>query len=51
MRPPAARPSTPVFAVPGDAPPPAGGYFTPSLLMGAEYVLTLPGVRLIEEAA
>jgi len=25
-----------------------GGYFTPSLLMGADYVLTLPGVRLIE---
>jgi short subunit dehydrogenase-like uncharacterized protein len=27
---------------------PAGGYFTPSLLMGADYVLSLPGVRLIE---
>jgi short subunit dehydrogenase-like uncharacterized protein len=26
----------------------AGGYFTPSLLMGADYVLKLPGVRLIE---
>jgi short subunit dehydrogenase-like uncharacterized protein len=26
---------------------PAGGYFTPSQLMGAEYVLSLPGVRLI----
>ena len=23
---------------------PAGGYYTPSLLMGADYVLTLPGV-------
>ena len=33
----------------GDAP--AGGYYTPSLLMGAEYVLTLPGVRLIEASA
>ena len=29
-------------------PVPAGGYFTPSLLMGANYVLTLPGVSLIE---
>ena len=28
--------------------PPAGGYFTPSQLMGADYVLKLPGVRLIE---
>ena len=28
--------------------PPAGGYYTPSLLMGADYVTTLPGVRLIE---
>jgi short subunit dehydrogenase-like uncharacterized protein len=28
----------------------AGGYFTPSLLMGADYVLSLPGVRLIEAA-
>jgi short subunit dehydrogenase-like uncharacterized protein len=27
---------------------PAGGYYTPSLLMGADYVLSLPGVRLIE---
>ncbi|HMM66436.1 MAG TPA: saccharopine dehydrogenase NADP-binding domain-containing protein [Dokdonella sp.] len=26
---------------------PAGGYYTPSLLMGADYVLGLPGVRLI----
>jgi short subunit dehydrogenase-like uncharacterized protein len=26
---------------------PAGGYYTPSLLMGAEYVLKLPGVRLL----
>jgi len=26
----------------------AGGYFTPSQLMGADYVLKLPGVRLIE---
>ena len=25
-----------------------GGYFTPSLLMGADYVLKLPGVKLIE---
>jgi len=25
-----------------------GGYFTPSLLMGADYVLRLPGVKLIE---
>lgn len=25
-----------------------GGYFTPSMLMGAEYVLSLPGVKLIE---
>jgi len=25
---------------------PAGGYYTPSMLMGADYVLTLPGVRL-----
>jgi short subunit dehydrogenase-like uncharacterized protein len=31
--------------------PPAGGYFTPSQLMGAEYVLKLPGVRLIDPAA
>ena len=28
--------------------PPSGGYFTPSQLMGADYVLKLPGVRLIE---
>jgi short subunit dehydrogenase-like uncharacterized protein len=28
--------------------PPGGGYFTPSQLMGADYVLKLPGVRLIE---
>jgi len=28
--------------------PHAGGYFTPSQLMGADYVLKLPGVRLIE---
>ncbi|MEO8801786.1 MAG: saccharopine dehydrogenase NADP-binding domain-containing protein [Rudaea sp.] len=27
--------------------PPSGGYFTPSQLMGADYVLKLPGVRLI----
>ncbi len=26
---------------------PAGGYYTPSLLMGADYVLGLPGVRLV----
>jgi short subunit dehydrogenase-like uncharacterized protein len=26
---------------------PAGGYYTPSQLMGADYVLTLPGVKLI----
>lgn len=31
--------------------PASGGYYTPSLLMGAEYVLTLPGVRLIEAGA
>ena len=30
------------------APPNAGGYFTPSQLMGADYVLTLPGVQLVE---
>jgi short subunit dehydrogenase-like uncharacterized protein len=23
---------------------PAGGYYTPSMLMGADYVLSLPGV-------
>lgn len=28
--------------------PPEGGYYTPSLLMGADYVTTLPGVRLIQ---
>ncbi|MEZ5460327.1 trans-acting enoyl reductase family protein [Dokdonella sp.] len=27
---------------------PAGGYYTPSLLMGEDYVLGLPGVRLVE---
>lgn len=27
---------------------PAGGYYTPSLLMGEDYVLGLPGVRLLE---
>jgi len=27
---------------------PAGGYFTPSQLMGADYVLKLPGVKLVE---
>jgi short subunit dehydrogenase-like uncharacterized protein len=27
---------------------PVGGYFTPSQFMGADYVLKLPGVRLIE---
>jgi short subunit dehydrogenase-like uncharacterized protein len=27
---------------------PTGGYFTPSQLMGADYVLSLPGVRLVE---
>ena len=27
-----------------DAPP--GGYYTPSQLMGADYVLELPGVRI-----
>jgi short subunit dehydrogenase-like uncharacterized protein len=27
-------------------PAPAGGYYTPSMLMGADYVLTLPGVSL-----
>jgi short subunit dehydrogenase-like uncharacterized protein len=26
---------------------PAGGYFTPSQLMGADYVLKLPGVNLV----
>ncbi len=31
--------------------PPAGGYFTPSQLMGADYVLRLPGVRLVEPCA
>jgi short subunit dehydrogenase-like uncharacterized protein len=30
------------------AQPPEGGYYTPSQLMGADYVTTLPGVRLIE---
>lgn len=30
------------------APRPAGGYYTPSQLMGAQYALGLPGVRLIE---
>jgi len=34
-----------------EQPAPAGGYYTPSLLMGADYVLTLPGVRLIETPA
>lgn len=34
----------------GEAAPP-GGYYTPSLLMGADYVLTLPGVQLIEAGA
>jgi short subunit dehydrogenase-like uncharacterized protein len=29
---------------------PPGGYYTPSLLMGADYVLSLPGVRLVESA-
>ena len=29
---------------------PSGGYFTPSQLMGKDYVLKLPGVRLIEPA-
>jgi short subunit dehydrogenase-like uncharacterized protein len=32
----------------GRTSPPAGGYFTPSQLMGADYVLKLPGVKLIE---
>jgi len=27
---------------------PGGGYFTPSQLMGSDYVLKLPGVRLVE---
>jgi len=31
-------------------PPAGGGYFTPSQLMGADYVLSLPGVHLIEPA-
>ncbi len=30
--------------------PAHGGYFTPSQLMGADYVLQLPGVRIIETA-
>lgn len=30
---------------------PAGGYYTPSMLMGAEYVLGLPGVKLIDAGA
>ena len=30
------------------AQPPAGGYYTPSMLMGADYVLGLPGVRKVE---
>ena len=34
----------------GQAQRAAGGYFTPSQLMGADYVLKLPGVRLIEAA-
>ena len=29
-----------------DNPAPPGGYYTPSQLMGADYVLELPGVRL-----
>ena len=29
-----------------DGPAPAGGYYTPSKLMGADYVLSLPDVRL-----
>jgi short subunit dehydrogenase-like uncharacterized protein len=33
-----------------DAPPARGGYYTPSQLMGADYVLSLPGVRLVEPA-
>jgi short subunit dehydrogenase-like uncharacterized protein len=33
-----------IFALPHST----GGYFTPSRLMGADYVLSLPGVRLIE---
>ena len=31
------------------AAPAAGGYYTPSKLMGADYVLTLPGVKLIRK--
>jgi short subunit dehydrogenase-like uncharacterized protein len=31
--------------------PATGGYFTPSQLMGADYVLKLPGVRLVDAAA
>ncbi|HST29184.1 MAG TPA: saccharopine dehydrogenase NADP-binding domain-containing protein [Rudaea sp.] len=34
----------------GRTSPPTGGYFTPSQLMGADYVLKLPGVRLIQPA-
>jgi short subunit dehydrogenase-like uncharacterized protein len=32
------------------AQPPAGGYFTPSQLMGSDYVLRVPGVSLVEDA-
>jgi short subunit dehydrogenase-like uncharacterized protein len=32
------------------AQPPAGGYFTPSQLMGSDYVLRVPGVSVIEDA-
>ena len=30
---------------------PAGGYYTPSQLMGADYVLGLPGVALVKPGA
>ena len=26
---------------------PQGGYYTPSMLMGPEYVLSLPGVKMV----
>ncbi|HEX7111994.1 MAG TPA: hypothetical protein VF216_06090, partial [Mizugakiibacter sp.] len=29
---------------------PPGGYYTPTQLMGADWVLSLPGVQLIETA-
>jgi len=32
------------------AQPPAGGYFTPSQLMGSDYVLRVPGVSIVEKS-